>query len=67
MTVDAGCAAVVRRRDAWWIGWIEALPGVSSQGASRAELLDNLRSALEEALEMNRVDALAAAQGTPYE
>jgi predicted RNase H-like HicB family nuclease len=65
MTVEAGYAAVVRRRDPWWIGWIEEVPGVSSQGATREELLDNLCSALEEALEMNRADALAAAQGVP--
>jgi hypothetical protein len=30
-------------------------------------LLDNLRSGLKEALEMNRADALSAAQGAPYE
>ena len=33
------------------------------QGATREELLDNLRDALEEALEMNRQDARAAAAG----
>ena len=38
----------------WWIGWIEEVPGVNSQGKTREELLDNLRDALEEALEMNR-------------
>ena len=46
----AGYTAVVQRRDRWWIGWIEEVPGVNSQGASREELLDNLRSALDEAL-----------------
>jgi predicted RNase H-like HicB family nuclease len=45
------------------IGWIEEVPGVNSQGTTRAELLDNLRDALEEALEMNRADARAAATG----
>ncbi len=34
---------------------------MNSQGATRAELLDNLRSALAEVIEMNRADALAAA------
>jgi predicted RNase H-like HicB family nuclease len=46
--------AVVQQRDEWWIGWIEEVPGVSSQSATRAELLENLSSALDEALEMNR-------------
>lgn len=58
--------AVVQQREKWWIGWIEEVPGVNSQGTTREELLDNLSSALAEALEMNRADALAAAQG-PYE
>ena len=46
--------AVVQQRDEWWIGLIEKVPGVNSQGATRAELLENLSSALDEALEMNR-------------
>ena len=43
-------------------GWVAEIPGVNSQGKTRAELLKNLRSALKEALEFNREDALAAAQ-----
>ena len=58
--------AVVKQDEGWWIGWIEEIPGVNSQGKTRAELLKNLRSALKEALEFNREDALAAAQ-TDYE
>jgi predicted RNase H-like HicB family nuclease len=58
--------AVIRRDGDWWIGWIEEVPGVNSQGATRDELLSNLREALAEALEMNREDARRAA-GTPFE
>lgn len=58
--------AAIQQQGRWWIGWIEELPGVNSQGATREELLENLQSALEEALEMNRADAIAACQG-PYE
>ena len=36
---------------------------MNSQGETRAELLDNLRSALREILEINRADALAAMEG----
>mgnify|MGYP002781205513 CR=1 FL=1 len=57
----ASYTAVVQQAGAWWIGWVEEVPGVNSQGATREELLDNLRDALEEALEMNRQDARAAA------
>jgi predicted RNase H-like HicB family nuclease len=53
--------AAIRSDGKWWIGWIEEIPGVNSQGKTRAELLENLRSALKEALEMNRADAQNAA------
>lgn len=66
-SMEANYRAVVQQREGWWIGWIEEVPGVNSQGETRDELLENLRSALEEALEMNRADALSAAQGAPYE
>jgi predicted RNase H-like HicB family nuclease len=59
-------AAIVQEREKWWIGWIAEVPGVSSQGETREDLLDNLSSALREALEMNRSDAIAAAHG-PFE
>ncbi len=55
--------AVIQQHGHWWIGWVEEVPGVNSQGATRDELLDNLRDALDEALEMNRADARAAATG----
>lgn len=58
--------AIIKQDDGWWIGWIEEIPGVNSQGKTRVELLKNLRSALKEALEFNREDALAAAK-TDYE
>jgi predicted RNase H-like HicB family nuclease len=54
--------AVIKQDDGWWIGWVEEIPGVNSQGKTRVELLKNLRSALKEALEFNREDAIAAAQ-----
>jgi predicted RNase H-like HicB family nuclease len=65
--MEANYTAIVQQRERWWIGWIEEVPGVNSQGETREELLENLRCGLEEALEMNRADALAAAQGAPYE
>jgi predicted RNase H-like HicB family nuclease len=59
----SGYNAVIQKDGDWWVGWVEEIPGVNSQGATREELLENLRSALLEALEMNRADALAAATG----
>jgi len=56
--------ALVHKCGPWWIGWIEEVPGVIFHGATREELLENLQSALQEALAMNRADALASCQGT---
>ena len=61
--MDSTYNAVVKQEGRWWIGWVEEIPGVNSQGGTREELLENLQSALEEALEMNRADAVAAADG----
>lgn len=60
----ANYKAILRRDGEWWIGWIEEIPGVNSQGATREELLENLRSALSEILELNRAEAKAAASGS---
>lgn len=52
--------AIVQRDDSWWIGWVKEIPGVNSQGRTRQELMENLSSALKEALEMNEAEAMAA-------
>ena len=53
--------AAIQKDGEFWIGWIEEVPGVNSQGCSREELLENLQSALTEALELNREEAQQAA------
>ena len=47
----------------WFVGWVEEIPGVNSQGRTRDELIENLQSALEEASAMNRAEARTAAVG----
>ena len=53
--------AVIKQSGDWWIGWIEEVPGVNCQEATREELLESLRQTLREALEFNRREALDAA------
>jgi len=53
--------AVVKQDGEWWIGWIEEVPGVNCQEATRDELIETLTVTLREALDLNREDALAAA------
>jgi predicted RNase H-like HicB family nuclease len=61
--MGANYTAVVQQDGEWWIGWVEEIPGVNSQGATRQELMRNLRYALLEAIEMKRADARAAEKG----
>lgn len=65
--MQKGYTAVVQQRDRWWIGWIEEVPGVNSQGATREELIENLASALEEALEIDPADVIAASGRNPFD
>ena len=53
--------AVIKQSGKWWVGWIEEVPGVNCQEATREQLLESLRVTLREALEFNRRDALEAA------
>ena len=58
--------AVVKQDGGWWIGWVEEVPGVNCQEASREALVESLRVTLAEAIELNRDEARKAA-GIGYE
>ena len=46
--------AIIKKKDDWWIGWVEEIPGVNCQEKTKEELLETLRVTLKEALEMNK-------------
>ena len=54
--------AITKKAGDWWIGWIEEVPGVNAQGATKEELISSLREILSEALEYNRSEARQAAE-----
>ena len=54
--------AITKKDGDWWIGWIEEVPGVNCQERTREELVDTLRITLKEALELNRREAIDAAE-----
>ncbi len=64
-TQIAEYTAILKQSGPWWIGWIEEVPGVNCQEATRDELIASLEETLREALEMNRQDARSAA-GSDY-
>jgi predicted RNase H-like HicB family nuclease len=61
MRVSQIYTAVVKQSGAWWIGWVEEVPGVNCQERTREELLETLRVTLAEALELSRREAREAA------
>jgi predicted RNase H-like HicB family nuclease len=54
-------SAIIKKEGQWWIGWIVEIPGVNCQERTQKKLLESLRSALQEALELNRQDAIIEA------
>jgi predicted RNase H-like HicB family nuclease len=48
MRVSQTYTAAIKQAGAWWIGWIEEVPGVNCQERTREELLETLRVTLAE-------------------
>jgi len=46
--------AVFEREGEWWIGYIEELPGVNTQGRTLEEARENLKEAVQLIIEANR-------------
>lgn len=46
--------AVYKKSGKWYIGWVEEIPGVNTQGRTVKELKENLRDALALIIETNR-------------
>lgn len=46
--------AVYQKSGKWYIAWVEEIPGVNTQGASKKEARENLKEALALILEANR-------------
>ncbi|MHC4874157.1 MAG: type II toxin-antitoxin system HicB family antitoxin [Planctomycetota bacterium] len=55
--------AVIKNDGEWWYGWIEEVTGVNCQEKSKPDLLATLKETLQEAIKMNREEAINAAAG----
>ena len=66
-TVKSDYTAVIKQDGDWWIGWIEEVPGVNCQERTHDELMETLRTTLREALDLNRQEALSAAESDYHE
>ena len=49
--MDKRYTAIIKQNGQWWIGWIEEIPGVNCQEATKEELLESLQETLREALD----------------
>lgn len=47
--------AVYKKRGKWYLGWVEEVPGVNTQGKTLKEVKENLKEALLLILETNRI------------
>ena len=45
---------VIEKRGGWYIGYVEEMPGVNTQGRTLKEVRGNLKEALELIIECNR-------------
>jgi predicted RNase H-like HicB family nuclease len=43
--------ATIEKRDKWYVGWVEAVPGAFSQGRTIREVQENLKEAVQLILE----------------
>jgi len=47
--------AVYKKHGKWYLGWVEEIPGVNTQGRTLKEVKKNLKEALFLILETNRI------------
>jgi predicted RNase H-like HicB family nuclease len=46
--------ATIEKRNKWYIGWVDAIPGAFSQGKTVKEVEENLKEAVQLILESQR-------------
>jgi predicted RNase H-like HicB family nuclease len=47
--------AVYQKHGKWYLGWVEEIPGVNTQGKTLKEVKENLKEALFLVLETNKI------------
>jgi predicted RNase H-like HicB family nuclease len=57
-TTDREFTAIIEKKGRWYIGTVEEIPGINSQGRTLVELRRNLKEAIQLIVESNRSIAL---------
>ena len=55
--------AIIQKEEDWWIGWIEEVSGVNAQERTKEKLIESLKEALLDIIELNREEARREAVG----
>ncbi|MBU6303140.1 MAG: type II toxin-antitoxin system HicB family antitoxin [Verrucomicrobia bacterium] len=55
--------AIIKKEEDWWIGWIEEVSGVNAQELTKEKLIESLKEALIDIIELNREEARREAVG----
>ena len=63
MNMDKQFTAVYKKSGSWYLGWVEEIPGVNTQGKTLKEARGNLREALSLVIETNK---LLSQKDMPY-
>ena len=61
-TMSNTYTAITKQDGDWWVGWIQEVPGVNCQDRTHEGLIETLGITLKEALDLNREEALRAAE-----
>ena len=54
--------AIIKQEGDWYVGWVEEIPGANAQERSQEALLESLKRAVEDIIELNREQARLHAQ-----
>jgi len=59
--------AVYKKSGKWYVGWVEEIPGVNTQGKTLKEVKENLQEALTLVLEASRAMSKTEGRGATRE
>ena len=50
--------AIIQQDGDWWIGWVVEVPGANAQEKTKSELLESLKLAVKDILEIQNENAM---------
>ena len=60
--MKAEFTAIIKKDGDWWLGWVEEIPGANAQEKTKEELIQSLKEATNDILELRCIEARANAE-----